>query len=304
MLIEPIDALAGLRATLTAPADQRTDIFRAQVMEPLAPFWQPMIGMVQQQAGGAGDDDPALQAGRFFGFYGPDQEPETGLRGLATLEQAGTWDACRDAVIAAAEALRPADHGINLERVVMTLVLANPERQEFMERNYGYTGVGNRPGYLLGMIWPTDYNLPRMAAILVHEFHHNVRLSWEPFNMMATTVGQYVVLEGLAEAFAAARCGEDKLGPWATTLTPEELAPLRPIYRKALDVTGFNEIRGYIFGDWSAQAMGHAALGLPDFAGYAVGYRLVRAYLDRTGRSIEEATYTPWREIVEESGYL
>ena len=303
MMIEPIDALAGLRATLTAPADQRTAVYRAQVMEPLGPFWQPMIGMVQQQAGGAEGEDPALLAGRFFGFYGPDQDPEVGLQGLATFEAAGTWAACQEALTAAEQTLRPTDHGVNLEQVVFTLVLANPERTDFMERNYGYTGVGNQPGYVLAMAWPTEYNVPRLPSVVAHEFHHNVRLSWEPWSM-ATTVGQYIVLEGLAESFAAAQYGEAMVGPWATTLTADELAPLRPRFREAVEVTGFNEIRGYVFGDWSAQAMGHAALGLPDFAGYAIGYRLVRAYLARTGRSIAEATYTPWREIVAESGYL
>jgi len=69
-------------------------------------------------------------------------------------------------------------------------------------------------------------------------------------------------------------------------------------------VTGFDVIRGYIFGDWAAAAAGYQKQGLPDFAGYTVGYRLVRAYLRRSGRTAAAATYLPWRELVEGSGYL
>jgi uncharacterized protein YjaZ len=35
-----------------------------------------------------------------------------------------------------------------------------------------------------------------------------------------------------------------------------------------------------------------------------MGFRVVRAYLERTGRTAAEATYTPWQEIAEGSGYL
>jgi uncharacterized protein YjaZ len=94
------------------------------------------------------------------------------------------------------------------------------------------------------------------------------------------------------------------LGPWTLGLHGAALDALRPRYREALEVTGFDEIRGYIFGDWAAERSGYRKQGLPDFAGYAFGYRMVRAFLDRTGLSAAEATYLPWREIVAGSGWL
>jgi uncharacterized protein YjaZ len=69
-------------------------------------------------------------------------------------------------------------------------------------------------------------------------------------------------------------------------------------------VRGFDVVRGYIFGDWAADRFGYPAQGLPSFAGYTIGFRLVQAYLARTGRSAAEATYTPWEEIVAESRFL
>ena len=74
--------------------------------------------------------------------------------------------------------------------------------------------------------------------------------------------------------------------------------------RRRLDVRGFNEVRGYIFGDWAAEQMRYPPQGVPDFAGYAMGYRVVRAFLARTGMTAVAATYLPWREIVEQSGYF
>jgi uncharacterized protein YjaZ len=44
--------------------------------------------------------------------------------------------------------------------------------------------------------------------------------------------------------------------------------------------------------------------GVPNFAGYAIGYRVVRQFLKRTGKSVAETTFLPSREIIEESGFF
>ena len=203
----------------------------------------------------------------------------------------------------AVEALVPEEHGVEVGRVAFVLALADPRLPDLTERNRGYTGFGGMMGYAAVLAWPDGYNLPRLSSIAVHELHHNVRLAFESWSSR-TTVGQYVVLEGLAEAFAAEAVGEELLGPWPNALSAEELEEARPVFREALEVSGFDEIRGYVFGDWAASKMGYVPRGLPDFAGYAVGYRIVREYLDRSGRTAAEATYLPWREIVERSRYL
>jgi uncharacterized protein YjaZ len=43
---------------------------------------------------------------------------------------------------------------------------------------------------------------------------------------------------------------------------------------------------------------------MPTYGGYAIGYRVVQAYLKRTGSSVKEATFVPAAEIVAESGYF
>ena len=44
--------------------------------------------------------------------------------------------------------------------------------------------------------------------------------------------------------------------------------------------------------------------GVPAFAGYALGYRVVQAYLKRTGKNVVEATFVPAQEIVAQSGFF
>jgi uncharacterized protein YjaZ len=45
-------------------------------------------------------------------------------------------------------------------------------------------------------------------------------------------------------------------------------------------------------------------VGLSHCAGYTVGYQVVQAYLSRTGKTIIEATFTPFAEIIEQSGFF
>lgn len=301
MKLETIDALAGLRAALEAPEEQRLDIFRERVMAPLRPFWEPFMGFIGA-ATAQDEGDPALNAARTFGYYTPKLDVEQGLAALGRLEEARAWERCVAALEQAWTALRPEEHGLSIERVLFTFILGDPRVMN--EQMGGYTGFGGMPGMVMIAAWPTDFNLPRLPAATAHEVHHNIRFSFEPFLPQSTTVGQYIVAEGLAEAFAAELCGDEYLGPWANALSDAEIAMVRPRFAGALETSGFDQVRAWIFGDSVAEKQGLAKQGLPDFAGYTIGYRVAREYLRRTGKSAAEATYVPWREIVDGSGYF
>jgi uncharacterized protein YjaZ len=223
------------------------------------------------------------------------------LAALEWFETANAWNDSVTALERAVKLLEPEAHGIKLPAIHFAFVLGNPDMLDV--RTDMYTGVGNVPGWALLLAYPTDFNLPRLSAVTVHEFHHNIRFALEPL-FPAVNLGKYIVAEGLAEAFAAHFFGEDMLGRWTTTLQNTELEPLKPRFHAALLEPDFNVVRGFIFGDWAAKQWGFEAQGIPDFAGYAFGYQLVKAYLEHTGKSIVEATYTPWQDIVEESGYF
>ncbi|WP_052351860.1 DUF2268 domain-containing protein [Deinococcus pimensis] len=297
MKIDTVDVLSGLRAALTAPEQERDAQFARLVMEPLRGLWEPSLGRMGPQ--GAHVKDP-VDVARLFRFYRPELGAQRALDALDIIERRGALRACEDAFEQAVRRLDPEAHGLTLPDLRFTFVLADPDGLD--PRLDGYTGVGNVPGWSMLLAFPTAFNLPRLGAIVTHELHHNVRFAFEPAFPM--TLGQYLVVEGLAEAFAAEAHGDQLLGRWTTTLDVATLRTLRPKFAASLLERDFNVVRGFIFGDWAAAASGYAPQGLPDFAGYAMGYRVVRAALDRTGWSVVDATYRPWAEIVRASGWF
>jgi len=187
--------------------------------------------------------------------------------------------------------------------VTCALVLTNAKRSNTIDG--GYAGFGGNPGYVMvSFSQANDYTLPRVEGASVHELNHNVRFKVVPFLPMQVTVADYIVAEGLAESFAAELFGEEIVGYFVTDFNEEELAAARRIIGDALDVSGFDAVRGYIFGDAVAESRGLPRASVPNFAGYAIGYRVVRQYLKRTGKSVAETTFLPSREIIEESGFF
>lgn len=276
-------------------AAERETLYRRALLDPFA-------GMFRAMGGG----DPLAQA-KGWTLYTP-EDFANGARERITmmldrLEAGDAWARTADAAERARAAFAPYAARIPLEAVTVALVLTDQARSNPLDR--GYSGFGGIPGYVLTTYSdPNDYTLPRIGGATVHELNHNVRFTLFPFNPMTVTVGEYSIAEGLAEAFAAELYGEDVVGYYVTDITPDDLATARRVIAGALDATGFNVVRGYIFGDVIAQAMGRPAQGVPNFAGYAVGYHVVRRYLERSGTTAVEATFVPAREIIAESGYF
>ncbi|WP_455538014.1 DUF2268 domain-containing putative Zn-dependent protease [Terrisporobacter sp.] len=74
-----------------------------------------------------------------------------------------------------------------------------------------------------------------------------------------------MINEGLAENFATWIYGEEILGPWVTT----EIATAQEYFPE----------------------------GLPFCAGYSCGYYMIKYFLEKTGKSIIEASLMPYAEI-------
>lgn len=91
-------------------------------------------------------------------------------------------------------------------------------------------------------IFPNSYNLPRIPAVIAHECHHNLRFSYFNWDHGNVTVGDYLVIEGLAESFAKALYGEEMLGPWVTSMDEEELNYSIEVIGEALNIKGFAEV--------------------------------------------------------------
>lgn len=265
--------------------------------------WKPMMDMVSGHFGGNDNNDP-LAGARAWNWLLPEQTAEIAAM-LDKMETADAWTRGHEALLEAAARFEPYADRIPFNAVEGWLVLSDPSKSQSFEK--GYTGATDwMAPRLIGQFWePNEYNLPRLGGLLAHEMHHLIRFKAFPFNMMTTSVADYIVLEGTAESFAASLFGEDKIGYFVVEYDEKDFETARRMIGEGLHKTGFNIIRSYIFGDALAERSGYEPLGgMPTYGGYTIGYHVVQAYLKRSGRTIEEATFIPADEIVAESHFF
>jgi len=268
-------------------------------LELLVQPWQQMMNMMQRP--GMDPNDPFAGA-KVWGWLLPHQTDEIANL-LQKMEAANAWEVGQEAAAKAAAQFTTYADRLPFDTFEGWLVLADPA---FFANDPqpGYTGATDwfAPRYI-GQFWEPDHrNLPHLAGLVAHEMHHLVRFRVFPFNPQTTTVAEYIVLEGMAESFAASLFGEDVVGYYVTQFDETMLDTAKSLIATGLQKTGFNVIRSYIFGDALAEKNGYEPLGgMPAHGGYAVGYHVVQAFLQRTGMSVEEATFVPADEIVAES---
>jgi uncharacterized protein YjaZ len=294
MQFNVIDTDSAYRRMLAEPDPAaREQIFRDELVKPFE-------GIVKVFGGG----DPVAMFSQWV--YGPDSVSSEADTIRSILDRLAAYDAQNKAVQAleaAREAFAPYLERVPFDSVQFGIFPYDIKKSVPTDR--GYSGFGAIPGYVMTVYSdPNDYNLPRLQGATVHEFNHNVRFAVQPFNPMVVTVGEYIVAEGLAESFAAELYGEDLIGYYVTDFDESTLDIAKRVIGGALNVTGFDTVRGYIFGDVISQHMGREPMGVPNFAGYATGYHAVQQYLKRTGKSVAEATFVPSADILAQSGYF
>src|SRR5690606_27642230 len=101
--------------------------------------------------------------------------------------------------------------GITVPDLTVLLLLGDPADSYFMDAGRGVIGNGSVTGFIAITVWPTPEVLEQLEAIAVHELHHNLRFApggviWDPATV---TVGDHVVSEGLADAFARQLHGDE-----------------------------------------------------------------------------------------------
>jgi uncharacterized protein YjaZ len=287
MNFQIVDTESAYRRLLTAPdAAVRETVFRQDLIEPF-------MGLVQI-FGGDGLATFAQYGMRPEQFTGDNQAVMADL--IEVLAGADAWSRAEQALKEGWAAFAAYAEQIPLEKIIFGLYLADMSASPQLK---GYTGFGGIPGWIMTVYGSANaYNLERVEAATVHELHHNILGAAKPqaSNMMQVTVGDYMVMEGLAESFSAELYGADKVGPWVSDFDDANLETTKAVFKSGLDVSGFNEVRRYIFSD--------PELGLPPSAGYALGYRVVQAYLERTGKSVVDSTFIPAGTIIRYSDFF
>ena len=192
MEITTFDTLSAMRAVIAAPVAERRAVYRERLLEPLHDSWATILSRFAPQM--ANDENMAMKI-----LWGADLEGDLNdcAQALDYLEKFEAWSKADDALRLAAQTFEASGRSCSEEHMTGLLLLGNPHDPIFMEMGRGYAG-GQVSGYVMVNIWPNEYNLPRIPSAVVHEFNHRVRLSIEPWTF-TTSVGQYIVLEGLAE---------------------------------------------------------------------------------------------------------
>lgn len=260
----------------------------------------PLFEAMQKSAPHIPAQGDVLEAARTWGLLLPEDLTDT-PDALRKLDAADAWNVSQAALNNGVQHFAPYADRLTVDSITGWLLLSNPAKAE--PSNKGYTGF-QFPGHIVGIFdTPNDYNLPRLPGLVVHELHHIIRLGLFPWNFQQPySVADYVVLEGMAESFAAQLYGEQVVGYYVTDIDAAGLEQAKAVVRGALNERG--DVRSYIFGDHFAEKWNFPKVGMPPFGGYAVGYHIVQAYLKRTGKSVEEATFVPADEIATESGYF
>lgn len=275
---------------LQRPLEERPDALR-EMYRPL-----------QSALSVMGEVDPVQMHCQGSGFRLDRADPRY-LSALRQMQEAGVWNRIEDSLAAAWQRISGAVPGIkHAETVHVVLVLGDPDDDHLTVRSAGYFGMGGVPGAITLVMWPNDTSLEKIPFAAVHELHHNVRYANVTWNPMTVTVGEHVVAEGLAEAFVRELAGERAMGPWATALSGAALDRAYEKITADIDVAGMQYLTGYVLGDGAAQRMGQPAVGLPDFAGYPTGLRIVDAHLAASGLTAAQSTALSAREILVNAG--
>ncbi len=245
---------------------------------------------------------PPIDWMRFGGAFTPDSLIET-PPALEILEKNDAWEITSQALAKGLACFEP--HHLNLPEVQFGIFLTDPTRLDPIFR--GYSGMGSLPGFIMVFISEANaYVLSKLAGLTVHELHHNIRFSLTPWIPGQVRMADWMISEGLAESFAVEIFGQDMLGYYVTDFDPATYDHAYQLIREGLSTTDMNAMRSYIFGKALTPGPWGAPIrdDIPAFAGYHIGYQIVQQYLQRTGKSVVDATFVSSDELIRESRFF
>ncbi len=274
---------------------EREDFFRYTMMKPFEEMWSTINVPIKAKQPSGYD---VIMATKMLGYLDVNAT-EAGLKVLQKLKEIHALRVGQETLQKCVDHMGNNGLKINAEELKFGMYIADPQKLELQK---GYSGFGGIPGFIQVTIYPNAYNIPKIPAVIAHEFHHNIRFSYFNWDHGNVTVGDYLIIEGLAESYAKELYGEDLLGPWVTSFDEEDLQYSFEIIKDSLNIKGFAEVSSYMFGDTIAKEQGYPPVGLSPFAGYAVGYKAVQSFMKRNNIGIREATLLSTDEIIASCG--
>ncbi len=274
--------------------------FCYDLMKPVEKIWYYLNAPMTPKSSGGYD---VVMASEMLGIWTPRKDFSLIEDKVHLLKETRIFEEAQDVILKGVKMFSELKYNIPFENLTLTILLGDSENNTLMASE-GYSGFGGIPGYILLIVVPNEFNKNRLKSALAHEFNHNVRFTYEPFNHGDVSVGDYLVIEGLAEVFAEELYGIEYHGPWVQDYDEEEMAYTTEVMKDGLHVKGFDQVAAYMYGDEVAKNQGFQPVGLSRNAGYTIGYHLVKAYLNNTGATIAEATLTSTEEIITNSKFF
>ncbi|PCK20126.1 hypothetical protein CEY02_14805 [Bacillus pumilus] len=271
--------------------ENKEHFFQYTMMKPFEKMWN-MINVPLKAKQPNGYD--VLMATNMLGYLDV-SDTQNGRQALDSLEEIQALQTANLTLNNCMDYMKKQNLHINANELRFGLYMADPKKLELQK---GYCGFGGIPGFIQVSIYPNSYNIPRIPSVIAHEFHHNIRFSYFEWDHGNVTVGDYLIIEGLAESFAKELYGEHLLGPWATSFDKRDLEYSKEVIKDALHTKGFAEVSSYMFGDTIAIEQGYQPVGLSPFAGYAIGYQAVQSFMKNNHVGIGEATLLGTDEIL------
>lgn len=290
-----VEDTIGQYESMFSMEEGREHFFRYSMMKPFEKMWNAInIPIYAKQTNGY----DVIMATNMLGYLDV-SETKMGQQALTVLKEIQALQTVYDTLNDCIHFIEKNHLKIDAHELKFGMYIADPKKLEFQK---GYCGFGGIPGFIHVSIYPNAYNISRIPAVIAHEFHHNVRFSYFDWDHGNVTVGDYLIIEGLAESFAKELYGEDLLGPWVTSFDQEDLEYSIEIIKDSLDIKGFAEVSSYMFGDIIAKEQGFQPVGLSPFAGYSVGYKAVQSFMELNRVGIKEASLLTTDEIVKNCG--
>lgn len=290
-----IESTIGQYEEMFSLEHNRENYFRHSMMKPFEKMWNTINVPIEAKQPNGYD---VLMATKMLGYLDV-SETDKGKKAISKLKEINVTQTIIETLDNCITFLQSNDLSINSDVLKFGLYIADPDKLKLQK---GYCGFRGIPGYIQISIFPDTYNIPKIPAVIAHEFHHNIRFSYFNWDQGNVTVGDYIVIEGLAESFAKELFGEELLGPWVTSFDDDDLEYSREIIQEALNVKGFAEVSSYMFGDTIAKEQEFHPVGLSPFAGYAVGYQVVQSFMKLNNVGIKEATLLGTDQIINNCG--
>jgi hypothetical protein len=271
-------------------------LFAALVQVPSASPTQPSIDFyftsdaVLERGGAAAMTEwtaQCLAGGEFAEFaraYAPDPRMGTDERKA----QAAKLDRS-ELVRIATDAWRRANTALPQGPMRVCVDVANAGDTFTRERMGGVAGVTAGHGRIILRIHPDADWQAALPYALAHEMHHSYWVGHHFDSAKPFTLADYLVLEGRADYFAGTLFAFR--APWTTALDAAAYATAWRALSMELNTTEWPTLQAAMFG--SPQA------GIPAWAGYSIGYRLVSERMARAPKlDMKAMTAAPASEFI------